>query len=69
MERSDELRDLFLRCYEAPSAGDVDVLDRCMSREGAVRVIGTDPQEWWVGIPGTLNGDAVVAGGGARGAI
>jgi ketosteroid isomerase-like protein len=49
MERSDELRDLFLGFYEALANGDVAFFDRHFSREADVRGIGTDPQEWWSG--------------------
>jgi ketosteroid isomerase-like protein len=49
MERSDELRELFLRFYEALGQGDKDFFDRHFSRDAGVRGIGTDPDEWWSG--------------------
>jgi ketosteroid isomerase-like protein len=49
MERSEELRDLFLRFYDALANGDVEFLERHVSRDADVRAIGTDPQEWWAG--------------------
>jgi ketosteroid isomerase-like protein len=49
MERSDELRDLVLRFYDALATGDVAFFDRHLSRDAEVRGIGTDSQEWWSG--------------------
>jgi adenylate cyclase len=49
MERSDELRDLMLRFYDALNSGDVGFFDRHFSREADTRAIGTDPEEWWSG--------------------
>ncbi len=49
MERSDELRELMLRFYDAMSSGDTEFVDRHFSRDPDVRAIGTDPQEWWSG--------------------
>jgi ketosteroid isomerase-like protein len=49
MERSDELRELFLRFYDALNSGDAGFFDRHFSRDADVRGIGTDPQEWWSG--------------------
>jgi ketosteroid isomerase-like protein len=49
MQRSDELRDLFLGFYDALANGDAAFVDRHFSRDNDLRVIGTDPQEWWSG--------------------
>jgi hypothetical protein len=49
MERSDELRNLFLQFYDALISGDAGFFDRHFSRAADVRAIGTDPQEWWSG--------------------
>src|SRR5688500_9278511 len=50
MERSDELRDLTLRLYEAESTGDLAFIERhCSRQEGAVYV-GSDPNDWWEGL-------------------
>jgi adenylate cyclase len=49
MERSDELRDVLLRFYDALAAGDLSFFDRHMSGDAGVRGIGTDPDEWWAG--------------------
>jgi len=49
MERSDELRELMLRFYDAMGGGDTVFVDRHFSRDPEARAIGTDPQEWWSG--------------------
>lgn len=49
MEQSTELRDLTLRWMEAWSNGDLGFFERHFSRQDGVLVIGTDPEEWWVG--------------------
>ena len=50
MERSDEVRDLTLRLYEAESTGDLAFIERhCSRQEGAVYV-GSDPNDWWEGL-------------------
>ena len=49
MERSDELRDLTLRFYEALNAGDLSFLERHISRQEGAVFVGTDPNEWWEG--------------------
>ena len=47
LEQSPELRELFLRLYQAFERGEVDVALGLMSREPGVLSIGTDPDEWW----------------------
>jgi ketosteroid isomerase-like protein len=49
VERSDELRELVLRLYDAIDSGDRAFLDRYSSRDPGARMIGTDPREWWSG--------------------
>lgn len=49
MERSTELRDRVLDGFEAFSSGDASLVDRDTSRLEAVRLIGTDPEEWFEG--------------------
>ena len=49
MERSDELRDLMLRFYEATTSGDLSFLERHVSRQEGTVFVGTDPNEWWEG--------------------
>src|SRR5437868_8336417 len=47
MERSPELKAITLRFYEAMSQGDLDFMDRMLSSQPEVLLIGTDPKEWW----------------------
>ena len=49
MERSEELRDLIRATFEAYSRGDAAFIDRHTSRQDGVRLIGSDPNEWWEG--------------------
>ena len=49
MERSDELRDLMLATFEAYSSGDTSSIDRLVSHQDGVRLIGSDPNEWFEG--------------------
>ena len=49
MERSDELRELMLRFYDAMGSGDTAFVDRHFSLDPDARAIGTDPREWWSG--------------------
>ncbi len=49
MERSDELRDLYLRSCEAQSSSDYAFFERCFSQSDGVLAVGTDPSEWWTG--------------------
>lgn len=54
MEHSPELKAVMLRYYEAMSQGDVGFMDRILSSQREVLMIGTDPNEWWVD-PATIN--------------
>ena len=49
MERSNELRDRVLAGFEAFSSGHASLVDRDTSRHEGVRLIGTDPDEWFEG--------------------
>jgi ketosteroid isomerase-like protein len=49
MERSDELRNLTMRFYEATTTGDLSFFDRHVSHQEGVVLVGTDPDEWWEG--------------------
>ena len=49
MEQSIELRNLMLRFSEAYSNGDIMFIENLISQKEGVLVIGTDPNEWWVG--------------------
>ena len=49
MERSAELQDRVLDGFEAFSSRDTSVVDRDTSRHEGVRLIGTDPDEWFEG--------------------
>jgi ketosteroid isomerase-like protein len=49
MEQSTELKDFYLRIYEALSSGDYSFFERCFSQKDGVLAIGTDPTEWWTG--------------------
>jgi ketosteroid isomerase-like protein len=49
MEQSPELRDLVLAWCEAVSRGDTSLVDKHISREAGVRLIGSDPSEWLAG--------------------
>jgi hypothetical protein len=46
-EKSSDLRDVALRYYEATSKGDESFMDRAVSSQREVLIIGTDPDEWW----------------------
>lgn len=50
MERSNELRDRVLAGFEAFSSGDDSLVERDTSRHEGVRLIGTDPDEWFEGV-------------------
>jgi ketosteroid isomerase-like protein len=49
MERSEELRDVIRSTFEAYSTGDASLIDRHTSSQDGVRLIGSDPYEWWEG--------------------
>jgi hypothetical protein len=49
MERSTELQDRVLNEFEAFSSRDASMVDCDTSRHEGVRLIGTDPDEWFEG--------------------
>jgi ketosteroid isomerase-like protein len=49
VERSNELRDVWLDICTAMDTGDIATLERHLSIADDARVIGTDPNEWWSG--------------------
>ncbi len=49
MEQSPELKNLVLRLYEAVSCGDGLFIERLMSHQDGLLLIGTDPDEWCSG--------------------
>ena len=49
MEKSTELRDLVLRCYEAVSSEGQRASLRYVSQTKEMLYLGTDPDEWWEG--------------------
>ena len=52
MERSEELQDLVRASFEAYSKGDTSFIDRHTSSHDGVRLIGSDPNEWFEGASG-----------------
>jgi hypothetical protein len=52
MQPSPELRDLTNRIAHAVGDGDMDFLERHVSREADVAFLGTDPDEWWTDLAG-----------------
>jgi hypothetical protein len=52
MEPSPELRDLTRRIAQAVGDGDLDFLERHISRQADVVFLGTDPDEWWTDLAG-----------------
>jgi hypothetical protein len=49
VEQSPELKNLILRLYEAVSRGDGFFIERLMSHQDGLLLIGSDPDEWWTG--------------------
>ena len=49
MERSAELHDIIVAAFEDYSSENASSIERHTSREDEVRLIGTDPDEWFVG--------------------
>ncbi|HWE63402.1 MAG TPA: nuclear transport factor 2 family protein [Chloroflexota bacterium] len=47
MQPAPELEQQVGRLYQALSSGDFATLERMISAQADVLVIGTDPQEWW----------------------
>src|SRR5689334_15387063 len=49
MERSTELKDAYLKLCQAMASGDMDTFSQGVSRQDGVTMLGTDPQERWLG--------------------
>ncbi len=49
MERSTELQDIILAAFNDYSSDDASSIERHTSRRAEVRLIGTDPNEWFGG--------------------
>jgi SnoaL-like protein len=49
MERSAELQDIILAAFEDYSSDNSSSIERHTSRQAGVRLIGTDPNEWFEG--------------------
>ncbi len=49
MKRSDELQDIILAAFDDYSSDNASVIERYTSRQDEVRLIGTDPDEWFEG--------------------
>jgi len=49
MEPSTELKELVLRTYVAMGNGDTSFYDHHLSHQEDVLIIGSDPNEWWIG--------------------
>jgi hypothetical protein len=49
MERSAELQDIILAAFEDYSSDNASSIERHTSRQAGVRLIGTDPNEWFEG--------------------
>ncbi len=47
LQQAPELRDVFLRYYQALEQGNASMVLELMSRDHGVLGIGTDPAEWW----------------------
>ena len=68
MERSPELVSLVSAWFAAASSGDASVIERHVSRDAAVRLIGSDPDEWLAGpeVAEFLRGEVTRSAGKAR---
>ncbi len=49
MKRSAELQDIILAAFEDYSSDNASTIERHTSRQAGVRLIGTDPNEWFEG--------------------
>ena len=49
MKRSAELQDIILAAFEDYSSDNASAIERHTSRQAGVRLIGTDPNEWFEG--------------------
>ena len=65
MERSSESEELVGEWFAAISRGDASVVDRYVPADPVVRVVGTDPDEWFQGgelVANSLRGEVAGAG-------
>lgn len=65
MERSPELEEIIARWFESAARGDGSWVDRHVSRDADVLLVGTDPDEWLEGekVGEFLKGEAEAMGG------
>ena len=66
MERSSEIEELVADWFAAASRGDASVVDRYVTADPSVRVVGSDPNEWIQGgelVAEFLRGEVAGAGG------
>jgi len=49
MQQSAEIREAYVRLCEAAARGDLAGIERVTSRQAGTLMIGTDPNEWWIG--------------------
>ena len=54
MQKSAELKQVYDRFVVAVNSGDVSAIDAMISKDEDVSVIGTDPNEWWMGHDSTV---------------
>jgi ketosteroid isomerase-like protein len=67
VESSPELRDLVASWFQAATRGDSSMVDRYVSRDSGVRLIGSDPAELFAGpaVADFLRGEVEASGGNA----
>jgi ketosteroid isomerase-like protein len=66
MDRSPEIEQLVMEWFESASKGDPSIVDAHVSSDDRVRLIGSDPGEWFKGGPAVaafLRGEVTNAGG------
>jgi ketosteroid isomerase-like protein len=65
MEPAPDLRQVISEWFEAAAKGDTSWRDRHVSRQAALRIVGTDPDEWLQGEPAYqfLKNEAETVGG------
>jgi len=65
MERSPELEEIIARWFESAARGDGSWVDRHVSRDADVLLVGTDPDDWLEGekVGEFLKGEAEAMGG------
>lgn len=66
MERCPEIEDLVHRLFGALSVGDMVAVEELFINGDELVVVGTDPNEWWVGrgaVIAALNAQVIALGG------